>query len=413
MLAALANHPLRLFPSFRKLYVARVISAMGDKFFTIALAWWVLQTVDVGAERVLGFLMAAHMLPVALSGALVGPIVESRNRRWCLVAADVARCALVALLTWLLLRDGLTLPWVFAIVALAAAWGPVFESSADSSLESLVPRERLASAASINSSIIELSNVCGGFLGSVLLALVGIAGAFMFNSVSFLVSALFVIAIPGALARPRQQLRYGNDLKAGVLFLWRRRDILSLTVVFGFFNFFSGPLYLYIPLLVKDVLGLGIGWVAVLEGSLAAGALVATAGLSFLDNVTRPYRWISFGMAATGTALALVGLLPQRGLLVVFLFAIGVFIGVINALSLSIFQLAVPSAYKGRFFATLSTVVFGAVPLAFALNGIAAEAWGLTTALVVNGTAAVFLAGIVPLLPRPAPEGPPRPLRGP
>ena len=91
-----SNHPLVLFRDFRHLFAGRLISSIGDKFFTIALAWWVISQGDADSRINLGILMALNLLPIVLFGPFMGTLVDRFDRRKCMLLADLCRGSLSA-----------------------------------------------------------------------------------------------------------------------------------------------------------------------------------------------------------------------------------------------------------------------------------------------------------------------------
>ena len=103
IMAQVRTHPLALFADFRRLFAGRVVSAVGDKFFSIAIAWWVLSEAGADSKLHLGLIMAVNVLPVVVFGPLLGTLSDRTNKRRVMLAADAARAALVltlALLLW-------------------------------------------------------------------------------------------------------------------------------------------------------------------------------------------------------------------------------------------------------------------------------------------------------------------------
>ena len=87
----LKNHPLALFADFRRLFAGRVVSAVGDKFFSIAIAWWVLTKAGENSRFHLGLIMAVNVIPVIVFGPLLGTLADRSDKRKVMLAADAAR----------------------------------------------------------------------------------------------------------------------------------------------------------------------------------------------------------------------------------------------------------------------------------------------------------------------------------
>jgi MFS family permease len=111
------NHPLIACSDFRKYFLGRSISAVGDKFYTIALAWWVLSQGE-NSGVLFGILMASSILPVVLFGPMAGTLADRMNRKKCMLIADGARFFFISVLFILCMFDWLSLPLLYLLVFL-------------------------------------------------------------------------------------------------------------------------------------------------------------------------------------------------------------------------------------------------------------------------------------------------------
>jgi len=400
----IAQHPLILFQDFRKFFLGRIISAIGDKFFTIALAWWVVSHGGVNSKLHLGLLMAINVLGVVLFAPWMGALADKLDKKRCMMAADAGRFILLVLLTYFLYRGELTLPLLYFFSFAIAAFVPLFESASNSSLVLLTDPQRLPGAVAVNSSIIQLSNVLGAAVGGLVLAAVGIMGAFLGNSLSFLLSLCFVWAISTDLkpfpSSPKENQQ--EQIKEGLAYLLNNPAIGALLLIFCINNFFAAPLMLFIPMVVKFLLHYSVSWVAVLEGSLALGALLATLLLSCFPKLNRGniYQKLFLSGVLMG-AMVLVMAWVRNGLAVsCALFLFGMSMGWGGIMVQATFQQIVPNEMKGRFFALSSTACFAILPLAFAFNGLVTQYFSLPLVIAANGLALMITPIAFLLIPQ-------------
>ncbi len=396
------EHPLLLFPDFRKFFAGRFASAIGDKFFSIALAWWVVNRGGPNASLHLGFLMTMTMLPIVLFGPVMGTLADRFNRKKCMITADSARLALLLVLSALLGTGRLTLPVLYLLVFSISTFMPLFEASANSSLEALTDNGHVTAAAAVNSTAFQFSSVIGAALGGAALAAVGTLGAFLFDGGTFCLSLLFILSIKADMSPPKNENGrpgYGRQMAEGFTYLRNNRPVASLLAVFGAFNFFFSPVLLAIPLAVKFIIKEGPLWVGLFEGSLALGALLSALFLSTRPFL-RPYRKILGGLFLTAGSIVLFGLAGQKQVMLAALFLAGLGLGTVNATTLALFQKLVPNAFRGRFFALMTTVCYAVMPLAFILFGFLNHILPLPLLLAGNGGGAFLLAFIALVIPR-------------
>src|SRR5258708_9298281 len=84
---------LRRHPAYARLWLAQVVSQMGDWFTTIALATLVARFTNNSGLAVSG-LMLARFIPPLLVGPLAGVIIDRLNRQYLLIISDLVRAAL-------------------------------------------------------------------------------------------------------------------------------------------------------------------------------------------------------------------------------------------------------------------------------------------------------------------------------
>ncbi|CQR73545.1 enterobactin exporter EntS [Sporomusa ovata DSM 2662] len=396
----ISRHPLVLFRDFRMLFLGRIISAIGDKFFTIALAWWVVSYGGENSKLHLALLMASNVIGVVVFAPWMGNMADKFNKKHCMMAADAARFSMLALLSYFFYQEEFSLSFLYFCCFAIAAFVPLFEAAASSSLGLLTDTKSLPGAVAIDSSILGLSNVLGAAVGGIVLAAIGTLGAFMGNGFTFLLSFCFIWAIrtnlePSTSSRPESQQGKMGEI---IAYLVKKPAIGILALSLCIINFFSAPLLLFIPMVVKFLLQYSVGWVAAMEGSLALGAVVATLILSCVPRLNQGsiYPKFFWGVLTMG-AMALVMAWVPNGLAITgALFVFGIAMGLVNTTLQATFQQIVPNEIKGRFFALVGAASFALVPLAYVCNGLVSQYFPLPWAITANGialmiTSAAFL----------------------
>ena len=399
--AGLREHPLAMFADFRRLFSGRVVSAVGDKFFSIAIAWWVLSEAGQNSKFHLGLVMAVNVIPVIVFGPLLGTLSDRSDKRRVMLAADAARCGLVSLLALLLWSGRLNLYWLYSICFLISGFGPLFESAVAASLLRLTSPEKMPQAVALDSSVVQLSNVIGSALGSVLMAAAGVAGAFFFNAAGYLASFAAVWGIKTGLEPDdRAGSSFIEEFKEGLAYTFGNKPVLWLILSFATFNFFVAPILILIPMIVKFTLRESVTWLAVFETFFALGSAALAGALSFRQSYENIYGWVFASLLAVGLSFGGLYFTADKYAICALLFAAGAALGAGNAIALTLFQSTVPDAMKGRFFSVLTTLAYAVLPLSFMVNGLLAEKFSVGFSIAMNATAVLALSFVVLLLPR-------------
>jgi len=399
--AELKAHPLALFADFRRLFAGRVISAVGDKFFSIAIAWWVLSAAGESSKFHLGLIMAVNVLPVIVFGPLLGTMADRSDKRRVMLAADAARAVLVLCLGLLLWSGRLNLYWLYSICFLISGFGPLFESAVAASIATLTSPEKMPQAVAADSAVMQFSNVIGSALGSVLMAAAGIAGAFLFNAAGYAASFAAVWGIKTGLEpRGRADSSFMEEFREGLAYIFGNKPVLLLILTFAAFNFFVGPILILIPMIVKFTLKESVTWLAVFETFFALGSSALAVALSFKKGYGSIYGWFFASLLAVGMSFGGLYFAQDKYGICALLFAAGAALGAGNAVALTLFQSTVPDAMKGRFFSVLTTLAYAVLPLTFMVNGLLAEKFSIGLCIGMNASAVLTLSFIVLLLPR-------------
>ncbi len=399
-MANFREHPFYLFPDFRKLFIGRLISAAGDKFYTIAIAWYVISSTSAHSKFELGMLMSFNVLPVVLSGPFWGTVVDRLDRRKCMIASSIIRGAVIFTVFFLMYHDSLNINLLYALTFLNASFVPLFESSVSSSLILVTDEKHLPKAVAADAMVIQFSNVLGAILGGVLIASIGIKGAILANSASFYIAIIFILFIKTKLSVVFEKKSFFKDIKTGLGFITGNKPIYSLIICFAVFNFFGAPLVLYVPMIVQFILKETVKWVAYEELFMGLGSLITAFILSMKINPKRVYSSIFWGILILGFMNYSIGSTADKYLMLFLFTLVGSSFIVVNANALSLFQSEVPNEIKGRFFAALSAVCYAVIPLAFIVNGILTDTYPISFILKLNGIGAVILAFIIRLIPR-------------
>nr|WP_321502822.1 MFS transporter [uncultured Dethiosulfovibrio sp.] len=396
MALSMRDHPLVRFPDFRRFFAARFVSSIGDKFFTIALSWWAVNDAGPNGPMHLGFLMGLTLLPAVVLGPISGVMADRFSRWSCMILSDFARLLVMVLMTFLLIKGSMSIPAMYVLVLLLSSFMPLFEAAANGSLEALTDQGSLASAAAVNSSVVELSNVIGAALGGIALAVLGTAGAFGINGVTFCLSLLFLCMVKNPL-RPDARPSEGRMSEA-LSWLVKNRDVLGYLCLFGGLNFFAAPLMVSVPMMVKFGFDGPVSWVAYLEASLASGAVLTAFLVSFISEGKVSLR-VFGGVALTGLSLGAFGLSPGLTVALVAVFVAGAGLALVNAAAMAYFQRRVPDHMRGRFFAVLTAVAYSVMPLALMLNGVISQIWSIRFILALDGAVVFALGFFVWLIP--------------
>ena len=391
---------------FRLLWIGACASLAGDGVYLIALAWQAYTLSPTpSALALLGICATVPQLLALLGSGVLSDRVE---RRRILLGADVVRFVAV-LVVAVLVVSGRTQMWQLAVLSVVYGLGAGFAAPAfDAIIPDLVPAKDLEQANALDQFLRPaMLRLIGPALGGVLIALDGAGTAFLFDALTFLVSALCVWQIaarPPALgpSDTGDGPSIWADALAGVRFVrsraWLWGTLAAATVAY---LLFMGPTEVLLPYLVKEVLhasasDLGVILGAGGVGAVAAALIVGKTGLPHRQLTFMYLCWSAAALAFAGYGLATSGwLLMTCSLVINGLEAAGTIAWATTK------QLLVPNDMLGRVSSLDWFISIAGLPLSYALTAPVAALVGAQATFVVAGLlcaavtlGALFLPGL-------------------
>jgi MFS family permease len=388
-------------PSYRRLWMGRTVSLIGDGISPVALAFGILDL--TGSATDVGIVFAAHSL-VLIAFILIGGVVADRiSPRMSMLGADLVRTAIVGLIAALLLA-GTAQVWQLALLyAIDGAATAFFNPASDAIVPQLVPRSRLQEATALLNFSRWGGKVAGPALAGVLLAVGSPGLALAIDAVTFAVSAACLWSLrPPAERPPAEEQNFLHDLRHG----WRefsvRKWAVAIVLSAAVSNALFTPIFQVLgPVVARDSLGGAGSWALIVAVFGAGGLLGGVVALSF-----RPRRPL-----LVSETLALLFALPVVLLAIPASTAViaagALFSGAIASVSeilyLTVVAQKVPQDSLSR---VMAYDWFGSLalePLGLALVGPLAIAIGTSTTLYLGAaaiTACIFGALLVPSVRR-------------
>ena len=338
--------PLREHREFRLLWLGQVVSGMGNQITRIALPFQVY--VLTGSTLAIGALVLAQLVPILVFSLGAGSVADAVDRRKLLIVTQAGMALTSLALVALALVPSPPLIAIFAVAFVAAGLSSVDGPTRSAAIPRLVSAAHLPAAIALNQLNYQAASVVGPAIGGLLLATLGLAGAYGADVLTFAASlgALLVIGpLPpvGRVTRPglaaiREGLRYAAD----------RRVILSTFAIDLVAMIFGMPTVLF-PVLALDVFKVGPVGVGLLAAAPGVGAFFGALLSGWVSRVRRTGRAVALAVIVWGLAIAGFGLATFSFPLALFLLAIAGAADVLSAVFRSmIIQLEAPDELRGR-----------------------------------------------------------------
>jgi MFS family permease len=375
---------------FLKLWAGQTVSLFGSGITMLALPLTAVGVLEATPAQ-MGLLTALGALPALALGLVAGAWVDRRPRRPVLIAADLGRAALLALIPILALLDRLRMAHLYVLALLVSTLGLFFDVAYRAFLPTLVGREQLVEGNSKLQMSRSAAEIAAPGLAGGLVELVTAPSAILLDALSFLVSGLFLGWIKGRETAPRpaeQRESLGREIKEGLGLVVGNRTLRAIAGCEGTLSLFNSALETVFILYVTRGLGIEAGALGLIFSAGSVGFLVGalTSG--------RASQRLGLGWAIIGGVLLAAAsdlLIPLAGgativvaaLLIVAQFCFGLGLTMYNIGQVSLRQAVTPDALQGRMNGTMYVIAMGSVPLGGLLGGALGEMIGLRATLVV------------------------------
>ena len=378
-----APSALRLFGSraFFRLWLAQVVSSLGDWIGFVALTAIAARVGGSSPEGAISLVLSARLVPGFFLGPAAGVIVDRWNRKRVMVVCDVGRGVVLASLPFVDTVPGLVVVSLLLEI-LTLLWSPAKEAS----VPNLVRPEFLANANSLS-----LVAAYGTFpVGAALFSLLaGVAGwlshydalqslrvsqetvAIWFDVVTFFLSATLISTLTlgrqrhGGTGEEMDVKRAFRDLADGWRFIGKSPVVRSVILGIGTGLVGGGMLVPLGPVMSREVLGGGSAGFGLLLTALGTGVAAGIVTLSVLQSRLPHERVFVFSVLGAGVCQLLGAAMATLPPTLVLVAVLGLCAGSVYILGFTILQSNVEDDLRGRIFASLYTLIRFCLLLAF------------------------------------------------
>lgn len=379
---------------FRLLFLATFASGFGNWLAVIALqidvydrthsGWWI------------GALLIANILPAVFLGLLAGPLVDRLSRKGVMIASDVGRLAVFVALPF---ANSATA--VVVLAALAGIGNAFFRPAVLAGLPNLVRDDRLASANALLQLVEWTTTALGPIVGGAIVAASGPDLAYWVNAVTFGISALLVVGIPGRLLQSDRPIGRGHwgELAEGFSVVRRSRALLCVLIAWSIVMVANGLVNVAEVFLARESydsgdFGFGLLWagsgVGLIFGGLAASSLIKR------DIAVAYVRLLAiFALGIAGAAVA-----PNVWLGAAAMTLAGFGNGGAVVANITLVQRGAEDRVRGRVFTLVMSVNYAVLGAAFVVAGPITNLIGARWAYAIAAVVIVVAAGVAWLLIR-------------
>jgi predicted MFS family arabinose efflux permease len=174
--------------NFRRLWLAQIVSEIGDWFYTLSIYTLLLQLTGHAGSVALALIL--QVLPQAFAGPTAGVVNDRVKRKHVMIAADLVR--FVVVLSMMFVRSRSTVWLVYPLLLAETTMTAFFEPARSSVIPNIAAESEVLVANTLSSATWSVNLLIGASVGGVVAAFFGRDAVFILNALSFLTSAILI-----------------------------------------------------------------------------------------------------------------------------------------------------------------------------------------------------------------------------
>lgn len=348
--------------NFRRLWLAQIISEMGDWIYTIAIYTLLLEL--TGSAKSVALAFVVQVLPQSFVAPIAGVINDRASRKRVMIAADLARSVIV--LGMLLVTRARIVPLIYALLLLETVMWALFEPGRTAILPNITGSGDLGTATALSSATWSLNLALGAGLGGAIAAFLGRDSVFVLDSLSFLVSAALLRSMSFrephlADTRPfrARDLVDFSPIAEGVRYVARDKRIFALLLVKAGMGLLATH-WVLVPIFGERVFPVTAAG-AQRGAMLGMSALMSSSGLGALlgplvggywagEDRSRLRLGILIGFLVAGLGYLLLAAAPSLGIACLAVVLAHGGTSLVWVFSTTLLQFQTDDRYRGRVF---------------------------------------------------------------
>jgi MFS family permease len=298
--------PLIRHRNYRLLFIGQSVSFLGSMVSYVAVPYQVFKLTN--STFLVGLLGAVQLIPLGVFGLLGGSIADRIDRRRLLIASESVMCLAALLLAANACLPSPNVGAIFILVFLMQSAQAYHRPAMEAMSQKIVDPTEYAAIGALGSLRYSTGAIVGPAIGGILLSAYGVAAAYIFDVMTFLVALVSVCFISESYKA--EQLAAGKslaqDIREGLAFALTKQSLLGTYIVDIAAMTFAFPLALFPALAPRwgDEKILGWLYAAMAIGSLVVSLLSGRAGRVRSHGKMVVIAAASWGVAIVGFGLA-------------------------------------------------------------------------------------------------------------
>ncbi|MDO9572330.1 MAG: MFS transporter [Candidatus Omnitrophota bacterium] len=394
--------------NFFLLWMGQIISQLGDRLGQMALIAFVYMRAP-GSTLQIAKILSFTIIPVFLIGPLAGVYVDRWDRRRTMFTCDFLRSLLVLTIPLFLLYTKSLGP-VYLIIFIVFSIGRFFVPAKLSIIPDLVDKKDLLIANSLVNTTGMIAAVLGFGASGVLVEWLGAKKGFYLNSLTFLVSGMFIFLISKKFAVAMDFKKISQEImevisksvfqeiREGMSYFIRKKEIrFTAGIIFALWSAL-GAVYVVVIVFVQNTLHSTTKDLGFLVMFLGIGLFLGSLVYGRFGQRIAHYKVIFISLVLSGIMLAIFALgiynYPNFAMAALLALCLGLIIAPIMIASNTIIHNVSDNDMLGKIFSSFEIVMHLGFILFMFISSMLAERFSHLLILVIVGCLLSLLGAV-------------------
>lgn len=371
------------------LLAGQFISQLGDKFYEIALAVWILETTN--SAIIMGLFVFFATLPQVILGLFAGAFIDRWSKKKILISTDVLRGILITLIVIMYYFNSLSITMIILIQILSSINAAFFTPTTQAIIPRIVNKNDLVSANSKSQLITGIVTIAGPILGALIISCFGYGLIFLFNAASFFISAVLEFFLQFNDDKgDKNQISIITDISEGYKYVLGRQKIVIVLIVVAIIHLFVGSIQVIIPILANKLDGIGAQNLGYLQASYGLGTVLVSFFVGKNKNKINENKLLFTGIFSMGMLYVSAGGINLMGFnnIIPFLVLFSILGGALVLAGISfqvILQKNIEPHMGGRVFSVVTSVRYLSIPISSLIFGILIGKFAISYIILAAG----------------------------
>jgi MFS family permease len=336
------------YPQYRRFALGDMISLIGTWVQRVAIGWLTWELTESGAW--LGIVSFAELAPSILFSPLGGAHADRFERRLIAMATEILLMLQSLCFVLLIFTGWIGIWWVVALTMARGCLNSWSHPARQSLIASLVPRQELPTAVSMNAVLFNLARFIGPAVAGIIIVEWGIGYAFLVNTASFLlfIGVLYRLKPLHTEVQPDKRQPLLVQLREGYGYVIRHPGIGPIMLLLVLTSVFGRPIAELLPGYAGAVYANGASGLAWMTSSMGVGAMIGGFVIAQRGEVVGLTSVSIFMILMMGLALLAFAVVPWFPAALVAIALASCAIATMSISCQSLIQTSVDGALRGR-----------------------------------------------------------------